>query len=197
MFEDRLKDLRKKKGVTQAEVAESIYVSRSLIAKFETGTAYPNREILEKLALYFNVPVSELIDQNETTLVVVETKDISEKIQFVALISILVLASIYSIIVFIPVLRGSKYVYPIPPGQDYPNREYFFASVFSGTYEHGNPIGLISFLLSLSLICLSSLCLIFKEKRYIAILRLSTYISFFVNVFICVISVICCLSYIS
>ena len=197
MFEDRLKDLRKKKGVTQAEVAESIYVSRSLIAKFETGTAYPNREILEKLALYFNVPVSELIDQNETTLVVVETKDISEKIQFVALISILVLASIYSIIVFIPVLRGSKYVYPIPPGQDYPNREYFFASVFSGTYEHGNPIGLISILLSLSLICLSSLCLIFKEKRYIAILRLSTYISFFVNVFICVISVICCLSYIS
>lgn len=125
MFEDRLKDLRKKKGVTQAEVAESIYVSRSLIAKFETGNAYPNREILEKLALYFNVPVSELIDKNETTLVVVETKDISEKIQFVALISILVLASIYSIIVFIPVLRGSKYVYPIPPGQDYPNREYF------------------------------------------------------------------------
>lgn len=197
MFEDRLKDLRKKKGVTQAEVAESIYVSRSLIAKFETRNAYPNREILEKLALYFNVPVSELIDKNETTLVAVETKDISEKIQFVALISILVLASIYSIIVFIPVLRGSKYVYPIPPGQDYPNREYFFASVFSATYEHGNPIGLISFLLSLSLICLSSLCLIFKEKRYIAILRLSTYISFFVNVFICVISVICCLSYIS
>ena len=197
MFEDRLKDLRKKKGVTQAEVAESIYVSRSLIAKFETGNAYPNREILEKLALYFNVPVSELIDKNETTLVAVETKDISEKIQFVALISILVLASIYSIIVFIPVLRGSKYVYPIPPGQDYPNREYFFASVFSATYEYGNPIGLISFLLSLCLICLSSSCLIFKEKRYIAILRLSTYISFFVNVFICVISVICCLSYIS
>lgn len=197
MFEDRLKDLRKKKGVTQAEVAESIYVSRSLIAKFETGTAYPNREILEKLALYFNVPISELINQNETTFAAVDKKDISEKIHFVALIFILVLASIYSIIVFIPMLRGSKYIYPIPPGQDYPKREYFFASVFSGTYEYGNPIGLISFLLSLSLICLSSLCLIFKEKRYIAILRLSTYILFFVNVFICVISVICCLSYIS
>lgn len=197
MFEDRLKDLRKKKGVTQAEVAESIYVSRSLIAKFETGTAYPNREILEKLALYFNVPISELIDQNETTFAAVDKKDISEKIHFVALIFILVLASIYSIIVFIPMLRGSKYIYPIPPGQDYPNREYFFASVFSGTYEYGNLIGLFSFLLSLSLICLSSLCLIFKEKRYIAILRLSTYILFFVNVFICVISVICCLSYIS
>ena len=195
MFEDRLKDLRKKKGVTQTQVAESIYVSRSLIAKFETGAAYPNRETLEKLALYFDVPVSELIDQDETTLV--ETKDISEKIHFIALISILAIAVIYSIIVFIPMLKGSRYIYPIPPGQDYPNREYFFASVFFGTYEHGNPIGLISFLLSFALICLSSSCFIFKEKRYSAVLRLTTYVLFFVDAFVCVASVICCLSYIS
>ena len=197
MFEDRLKDLRKKKGVTQTQVAESIYVSRSLIAKFETGAAYPNRETLEKLALYFDVPVSELIDQDETTLVVVETKDISEKIHFIALISILAIAVIYSIIVFIPMLKGSRYIYPIPPGQDYPNREYFFASVFFGTYEHGNPMGLLSFLLSFALICLSSSCFIFKEKRYSAVLRLTTYVLFFVDAFVCVASVICCLSYIS
>ena len=197
MFEDRLKDLRKKKGVTQTQVADSIYVSRSLIAKFETGVAYPSRETLEKLALYFDVPVSELIDQDETTLVAVETKDISEKIHFVALVSILAIAAIYSIIVFIPMLKGSRYIYPIPPGQDYPNREYFFASIFSGTYEHGNPIGLISFLLSFVLICLSSLCFIFKGKRYSVVLRLATYVLFFVDAFVCVASVICCLSYIS
>ena len=197
MFEDRLKDLRKKKGVTQTQVADSIYVSRSLIAKFETGVAYPSRETLEKLALYFDVPVSELIDQDETTLVAVETKDISEKIHFIALISILAIAAIYSIIVFIPMLKGSRYIYPIPPGQDYPNREYFFASIFSGTYEHGNPIGLISFLLSFVLICLSSLCFIFKGERYSVVLRLATYVLFFVDAFVCVASVICCLSYIS
>lgn len=197
MFEDRLKDLRKKKGVTQTQVADSIYVSRSLIAKFETGVAYPSRETLEKLALYFDVPVSELIDQDETTLVAVETKDISEKIHFIALASILAIAAIYSIIVFIPMLKGSRYIYPIPPGQDYPNREYFFASIFSGTYEHGNPIGLISFLLSFVLICLSSLCFIFKGKRYSVVLRLATYVLFFVDAFVCVASVICCLSYIS
>lgn len=197
MFEDRLKDLRKKKGVTQTQVADSIYVSRSLIAKFETGVAYPSRETLEKLALYFDVPVSELIDQDETTLVAVETKDISEKIHFIALVSILAIAAIYSIIVFVPMLKGSRYIYPIPPGQDYPNREYFFASIFSGTYEHGNPIGLISFLLSFVLICLSSLCFIFKGKRYSVVLRLATYVLFFVDTFVCVASVICCLSYIS
>ncbi len=197
MFEDRLKELRKKKGVTQTQVAESIYVSRSLIAKFETGAAYPNRETLEKLALYFDVPISELISQDETTLVAVEAKDISEKIHFITLISILAIVTIYSIIIFIPIFKGSRYIYPIPPGQNYPNREYFFESIFFGTYEHGNPIGLISFLLSFALICLSSLCLIFKRKQYSAILRLITYVLFFVDAFVCVASVICCLSYIS
>ena len=50
MFQDKLKDLRKKKGVTQAELAKEFFVSRSLIAKYETGVVFPNRETLEKIA---------------------------------------------------------------------------------------------------------------------------------------------------
>lgn len=153
--------------------------------------------MLEKLALYFEAPVFELIDQDETTLVAVESKDISERIHFVALLFALVLSAIYSIFVFIPIFRGVRCVYPIPPGQDYPNREYIFASVFSGTYEHGNPIGLISFFLSLSTARLSLLSFFYKKKRWSAIFRLVTYVLFFVDAFVCVASVICCLSYIS
>ena len=85
-FQDKLKDLRKKKGVTQAELAKEIFVSRSLIAKYETGVVFPNRETLEKIALYFNVPISELIEQDEATLVAVDAKDLSEKINVVSLI---------------------------------------------------------------------------------------------------------------
>lgn len=197
MFEDRLKELRKEKGVTQAQLAESIYVSRSLIAKFEAGVAYPNRETLEKLALYFAVPVSKLVNQDETTLVAVEAKSLSEKIHFATLIVVLAFAGLYSILVFVPLLQGTRYVYPIPPGQDYPNREFYFTSIFSGNIEHGNFIGLVSFLISLVVICLSSLCLIFKKKPYASVLRLLTYIFFVIGIFVCVVSVICCLSYIS
>ena len=57
MFCDKLKAYRKQKGITQEELARAIFVSRSLIAKYETGTAYPNKENLEKLALYFGVKV--------------------------------------------------------------------------------------------------------------------------------------------
>ncbi len=197
MLEDRLKELRKEKGITQTQLAERIYVSRSLIAKFETGVAYPNKETLEKLALFFSVSVSELVDQDEATLVAIETKSFSDKIHFATLIIVLTLAGFYSILVFVPVLQGARYVYPIPPGQDYPNREWYFTSIFLGNYEHGNFIGLISFLISIVVICLSILCFIFKKKPYAAILKLLTYLFFVIGIFVCVASVICCLSYIS
>ena len=85
MFKDKLKGLRKRKGITQAELAEEIFVSRSLIAKYETGAAFPNKETLERIALYFNVPASDLIERDETALKTIEAKDISEKINVTSL----------------------------------------------------------------------------------------------------------------
>lgn len=196
MFQDKLKDLRKEKGITQNELAKEIFVSRSLIAKFETGTVFPSREILEKIALYFDVPISELIEQDEATLVAVEAQDISKKINLVALITILIIAASYSIIGFLPIIRGCRYVYPIPSGQDYPNFEYYFVSIFSGSYNYRNPIGLISFFISICVVIFSILSLVLK-KKYTPILRLVTYLLFFIDVFVALAAVFCCLSYIS
>lgn len=196
MFQDKLKDLRKEKGITQNELAKEIFVSRSLIAKFETGTVFPSREILEKIALYFDVPISELIEQDEATLVAVEAQDISKKINLVALITILIIAASYSIICFLPIIRCCRYVYPIPPGQDYPNFEYYFVSIFSGSYNYRNPIGLISFFISICVVIFSILSLVLK-KKYTPILRLVTYLLFFIDVFVALAAVFCCLSYIS
>lgn len=196
MFQDKLKNLRKEKDITQNELAKEIFVSRSLIAKFETGTVFPSREILEKIALYFDVPISELIEQDEATLVAVEAQDISKKINLVALITILIIAASYSIIVFLPIIRCCRYVYPIPPGQDYPNFEYYFVSIFSGSYNYRNPIGLISFFISICVVIFSILSLVLK-KKYTPILRLVTYLLFFIDVFVALAAVFCCLSYIS
>lgn len=66
-FEDKLKELRKKNNLTQEELASKIYVSRSLIARYENGSALPSKENLEKLSLIFGVKMSELMDQDEIT----------------------------------------------------------------------------------------------------------------------------------
>lgn len=99
MFADKLKELRKKKGVTQAQLADAIYVSRSLIAKFETGASYPNKDTLEKIALYFGISVSELIGTDETVLIAVENKNLTQRIEFWSLVVILAVAFVFAIMV--------------------------------------------------------------------------------------------------
>ena len=54
-FSDKLKELRQEKGISQAKLAEEIFVSRSAVAKWENGLGIPNEESLQLLAEYFEV----------------------------------------------------------------------------------------------------------------------------------------------
>ena len=70
-FSQKLKELRSKKGVSQAKVAADIHISRSAVAKWENGLGLPNDESLKLLADYFSVTIDELISNksNEEILV--------------------------------------------------------------------------------------------------------------------------------
>lgn len=59
-FNEALRKLRKERGLTQMKLANEIYVSRTLITKYETGAVYPTKDNLDKLASYFGVKVAEL-----------------------------------------------------------------------------------------------------------------------------------------
>lgn len=63
-FSDELKKLRKRDGLSQAELADKIGVSRSTISMYENGQREPDFETLEYLADVFNVPMSMLINGN-------------------------------------------------------------------------------------------------------------------------------------
>ena len=56
-FPDKLRKLRKERGLTQEELSNSIYISRTMITKYENGTVYPTKENIEKIALFFNVKI--------------------------------------------------------------------------------------------------------------------------------------------
>ena len=58
---EQLKVLRKKEGMTQAEVAAKLGVDRSTYAKYETGQSEPNFEMVQKLAYLFSVSTDFLI----------------------------------------------------------------------------------------------------------------------------------------
>lgn len=70
-FSEKLKQLRLKKGISQARLADEIHISRSAVAKWENGLGLPNEESLKLLAEYFEIDVAEFLPdkENEQTLV--------------------------------------------------------------------------------------------------------------------------------
>ena len=61
MFQDNLKALRKKNGITQEELAARLNVVRQTVSKWEKGLSVPDSELLIKLAEILEVPVSRLL----------------------------------------------------------------------------------------------------------------------------------------
>ena len=60
-FNERLKELRLKKGISQAELAKAIFVSRSAVAKWENGLGLPSETSLNLLAEYFSISKEEFL----------------------------------------------------------------------------------------------------------------------------------------
>ena len=64
-FHEKLQELRKQKGLTQEEMAESLYVSRTAISKWESGRGYPNIDSLKAIAKFFSVTIDELLSSDQ------------------------------------------------------------------------------------------------------------------------------------
>ena len=64
-FNEKLRELRKRKGLTQEELAAALYVSRTAISKWESGRGYPNIESLKAIAKLFSVSIDELLSGDE------------------------------------------------------------------------------------------------------------------------------------
>lgn len=70
-LKDKLRQLRKDKGLSQAQLAELLFVSRSTVAKWENGLGLPNPESVERLEQEFGI-TKEDIATNEPETVIVE-----------------------------------------------------------------------------------------------------------------------------
>ena len=67
-LDKKLTRLRKKAGLSQAEVSEELDVSRQAVTKWETGQSRPSTENLQSLSKLYNVPLEYLLDESEDEL---------------------------------------------------------------------------------------------------------------------------------
>ena len=71
-FHEKLQELRKQKGLTQEELAQQLYVSRTAISKWESGRGYPNLESLKAIAKFFSVSIDGLLSGDEVLTIAEE-----------------------------------------------------------------------------------------------------------------------------
>ncbi len=58
---EKLQQLRKQRGLTQEELAEALYVSRTAVSKWESGRGYPSIDSLKELSKFYSVSIDDLL----------------------------------------------------------------------------------------------------------------------------------------
>ena len=64
-FEQKIKYLRKREGITQENLAKRLNLSRQAIAKWECGNAMPDIYNLKEMANLFGVTIDELLTEKD------------------------------------------------------------------------------------------------------------------------------------
>ena len=78
-FGEKLKKLRTEARLTQEELAEKLYVSRTAISKWESGRGYPNIESIKAISKFFSVTVDEMLSSGEVLTLAEENQKQTEK----------------------------------------------------------------------------------------------------------------------
>ncbi len=64
-FNEKLRELRTSKSLTQEELAEALFVSRTAISKWESGRGYPSLASLLEISKFFSISIDDLIATEE------------------------------------------------------------------------------------------------------------------------------------
>ena len=76
MIGERIKELRKQKGLTQTQLAFRLGTTQKQISKWEIGYLEPNIEAIRKIAIFFDVTTDFLLEiEDEAGRKVLNTKD--------------------------------------------------------------------------------------------------------------------------
>lgn len=174
-FSTKLKELRKEHNLTQENLASAIAVSRTLITKYESGAVYPTEDNLKRIAEYFNVSVKDLITEEESTSLTLNTVNYLSTFKKVFTILMFIVSFLIVIFLILPVFKYAHYVYPIPDGQLQPDFVHGYASLIAIHFAKNNYLALITLIISLISVVFSIVSL-FVNKKIIFIITLFIFV---------------------
>ena len=105
-FSEKLQKLRKSRSMTQEELAEALFVSRTAISKWESGRGYPSIDSLKEISRFFSVTIDDLICSDE--IITVAENDKREFVSKYVLFICSALDILLVILLFIPAFGNGK-----------------------------------------------------------------------------------------
>ena len=112
-FGEKLQALRKRQGLTQEELAQALYVSRTAVSKWESGRGYPGIDSLKEISAYFGVSIDELLSGEK--LISIAEKEKAESIRRLCdrLLGAADLLSLLLIVLPLYPMEADGYVYAV------------------------------------------------------------------------------------
>lgn len=116
---DKLVELRKKKGLSQEDLAEKLNVTRQTISKWELNETSPNISQAKEISRLFNVSLDELVSNNINDILItkINKNDKSLKVIMSFNIVMLILLLFVFITIFFTIAMSLDYFSVSPTGQ--------------------------------------------------------------------------------
>jgi transcriptional regulator with XRE-family HTH domain len=107
MFKDNLKKYRNINNFTQDDLASKMFISRTLVSKWESGNIYPTKEHIFKLSEVLNVPIKKLFTKVEIKKILLYDYKIKFIEKLILSISMLLIIVSITLLVFSFVLENT------------------------------------------------------------------------------------------
>jgi transcriptional regulator with XRE-family HTH domain len=142
-FKENLKQLRKQQGLTQAQLADKLFVSRSTVAKWENGLGMPNPESMALLEKLFEINASELATKEPENVIIKKNRKLRTICQIIEWSTIFTL---FVVMIWLPfaIYNGDYGFTPKMAARSYADREYIdtgdyriYYFTFGGALEDG------------------------------------------------------------
>ncbi len=115
-FGEKLQELRKNKDMTQEELAEALYVSRTAISKWESGRGYPSIDSLKEISRFFSVSIDELLSAEK--MVSIAEKENRDNIRYICDMLLGIIDVLAMIMIILPIypnrIDGVYYTVSLP-----------------------------------------------------------------------------------
>jgi len=168
-FGDKLRELRLEKNLTQKELSEAIFVSRSAVAKWENGLGLPSSSSYEALLLFFDVTPLQLPLNKEEEEPKIRRRVILHVVAGIVSWTMILALAISPFILLYAVMNGYGFTSKMAAGEIWEDDEVistpeydFYISTFDITDENGEVCDVF----------ISSFCVV--EKRFYGYQKIDT-----------------------